>query len=176
MRPRDADGEAEAEEPPPLAEPFDHDASRDGVPPGGAADDVEEDQDSQAGSLHSSLCGTDEPARWPARPQDAWLQEQSGGRTPVGLFGGCEVVIHNGPVFVGEQYEVTRTLVAKGETPKTEFEWVRSVLKDTSGRVIAEMTLQQMMLKGSFEGYDELRAQSDARARAASTSASTSKL
>ena len=111
-----------------------------------------------------SLCGTDEPARWPARPQDAWLQEQSGGRTPVGLFGGCEVVIHNGPVFVGEQYEVTRTLVAKGETPKTEFEWVRSVLKDTSGRVIAEMTLQQMMLKGSFEGYDELRAQSDARA------------
>ena len=78
--------------------------------------------------------------------------------------------MHNGPVFVGEQYEVTRTLVAKGETPKTEFEWVRSVLKDASGRVVAEMTLQQMMLKGSFEGYDELRAESDARAKANASS------
>ena len=119
-----------------------------------------------------SLCGTTVATRWPARPQDDWLKEAAGGKTPVGLFGGCEVVMHNGPVFVGEQYEATKTLVAKGETPKTEFEWVRTVLREPgpAGRVIAEMTLQSMNLKGSFEGYEELRATSNAKAAAQSKS------
>ena len=48
--------------------------------------------------------------------------------------------MHNGPVFVGEDYEVTRELVGKGETPKTEFKWTRSLLKArATGRVIAEV-------------------------------------
>jgi hypothetical protein len=35
-------------------------------------------------------------------------------------------------------------------------------LRDKSGKLVAEMSLQNMMLKGSFEGYDALRAKSDA--------------
>jgi hypothetical protein len=81
--------------------------------------------------------------------------------------------MHNGPVFAGEQYECTKELVAKGETPKTEFEWIRTVLREpagSGGRIIAEMTLQSMKLKGSFDGYEALRAKSDAKAGAATKS------
>ena len=36
--------------------------------------------------------------------------------TPVGMFGGCEVRIVNGPVFMDKPYHVTREMVGKGET------------------------------------------------------------
>jgi hypothetical protein len=37
-------------------------------------------------------------AQWPAYdPASKALMEEAAGRTPVGLFGGCEVFIHNGP-------------------------------------------------------------------------------
>mmetsp|Transcript_78905 Transcript_78905/g.226085 ORF Transcript_78905/g.226085 Transcript_78905/m.226085 type:complete len:306 (+) Transcript_78905:238-1155(+) len=111
------------------------------------------------------MAGSNEPALWPELPQDAWLREASRGRTPVGLFGGCEVIIHKGPVFPGETYDITRELVGKGETPRAEFRWVRTLLKEQgTGKLVAEMTLQEMMLKGSFDGYDELRAKCDAAA------------
>lgn len=112
-----------------------------------------------------SLCGSSEPTQWPSRPQDDWLAEARDGASPVGLFGGCEVIMHHGPVFVGQEYNITRQLVAKGETPKTEFSWVRTLLKEQgTGEIIAEMTLQSMRLKQSFAGdYDKLRAQSDAK-------------
>ena len=90
-----------------------------------------------------------------------------GKRTPVSLFGGCEIIYHNGPAFVGQTYKLIRMLIAKGETHKTEFSWVRTILLDTSSDnkdkpiTVAEMTLQTMYLKGSFEGYKELRAQSN---------------
>lgn len=70
------------------------------------------------------------------------------------------------PVFVGKDYEVTRELVAKGETPKTEFRWEKTTLKEPGhgGKVVAVMTLQDMKLKQTFTGYDALRAISDAKA------------
>ena len=104
---------------------------------------------------------------WPAPPPgDKWLLDAMGDRTPVGLFGGCEVMIHNGPVFVDQSYEVTRELIGVGETPKTEFTWVRTELRETgTGRLVAEMTLQTMMLKNSIADYAVLRKQSDARSK-----------
>jgi len=81
-----------------------------------------------------------------------------GGRSPVGLFGACEVVLHGGPVFPDEDYELSRELVGKGETPRAEFNWVRTYLTEKkSGKLVAEMTLQSMMMKAGFEGYQELR-------------------
>jgi len=106
------------------------------------------------------VCGSSEGASWP-NAADQWLLEEMNGRTPVALFGGCEVVLHKGPVFVGQEYEVTRELVGKGETPRAEFNWVRSVLR-LKGSIVAEMTLQTMMLKSSFDGYEQLRAKCDA--------------
>lgn len=96
--------------------------------------------------------------RWNKSPGDEWLVKEMGGRTPVGLFGACEVIIHNGPVFPGEQYELSRELVGKGETPRAEFNWIRTYLTEkTSGKLIAEMTLQNMMMKTGFKRYEELR-------------------
>jgi hypothetical protein len=67
-------------------------------------------------------------------------------------------------VFVDEEYEITRELVGAGETPKTEFKWTRTFLKEAkTGKLVAEMTLQDMLLKGTFEGYDQLRAKSNAQ-------------
>eukprot|EP00913_Durusdinium_trenchii_P007031 g6614.t1 len=101
--------------------------------------------------------------RFPSLPGDAWLEEALKGRTPVGLFGGCEVILHAGPVFVGEDYQCRRQLVACGETPKAEFRWTRTFLYEKkSGKLVAKMTLQDMQLKNSLEGYAELRARSDA--------------
>ncbi|CAJ1362631.1 unnamed protein product [Effrenium voratum] len=104
------------------------------------------------------------PARFPPTG-DEWLEKALNGRTPVGLFGGCEVILHAGPIFVGEAYQCTRQLVAFGETPKAEFRWTRTFLRDASGKLVAEMTLQDMQLKNSLEGYAELRAQADAKAK-----------
>lgn len=77
-------------------------------------------------------------------------------------YAGCEVKIHAGPCFVDEEYSITRELVAVGETPKTEFTWTRTVMHDSEGKLIAEMTLQNMMLKGTIDDYDGLRAAADA--------------
>jgi hypothetical protein len=60
------------------------------------------------------LCGTSTAAKWPKCGEDGWLEEAIGARTAVGLFGGCEVIVHNGPVFVGEKYHISRKLIAKG--------------------------------------------------------------
>lgn len=110
------------------------------------------------------LVGGAPAPQWQHLPGDQWLDVEMGNRTPVGLFGGCEVFIHNGPIFVGEDYTCTRELLAAGETPRAEFRWIRTYLKEqTTGKLIAEMTLQEMYLKNSFEGYTELRAKSDAR-------------
>ncbi|CAE8647501.1 unnamed protein product, partial [Polarella glacialis] len=90
--------------------------------------------------------------RWPDVPGDEWLHQALGGRTPVGLFGGCEVVLHSGPIFVGEEYLCTRELVGVGETPKAEFRWTRTYLHERrSGKLVAEMTLQEMQLKSSLQ-------------------------
>eukprot|EP00435_Cladocopium_sp_Y103_P057486 s50_g19.t1 len=101
--------------------------------------------------------------RFPAIPGDEWLEKALNGRTPVGLFGGCEVILHAGPIFVGEAYQCRRQLVACGETPKAEFRWIKTFLwEKKSQKLVAEMTLQEMQLKNSIENYAELRARSDA--------------
>eukprot|EP00930_Biecheleria_cincta_P015046 TRINITY_DN12683_c0_g1_i1.p1 TRINITY_DN12683_c0_g1~~TRINITY_DN12683_c0_g1_i1.p1 ORF type:complete len:339 (+),score=33.98 TRINITY_DN12683_c0_g1_i1:62-1078(+) len=113
--------------------------------------------------LNAIMLGGLEPDRWPSIPEDDWLRKALDGKTPVGLFGGCEVIIHNGPVFTEEEYELTRELVGKGETPRAEFSWMRTYLTEkATGKLVAEMTLQSMNVKSTIEGYSELRAKSDA--------------
>lgn len=42
------------------------------------------------------FCGTTESPQWPNHPdEDDWFNEAADGATPVGLFGGCEVIMHN---------------------------------------------------------------------------------
>jgi hypothetical protein len=118
-------------------------------------------------ALNQILFVTSDRSKWPSLDSDNYLGLPRGSQTPVGLFGGCEVKIHNGPCFVDEPYTVSREMIAVGETPKTEFQWTKSTMHDAAGRLVAEMTLQNMMLKGSVEGYAELRAAADAASPAA---------
>lgn len=113
--------------------------------------------------LNAMMLGGYGADKWAEMPEDKWLHDASKGKTPVGLFGGCEVIIHAGPVFTGDEYELSRELVGKGETPRAEFQWMRTLLTEkSSGKLVAEMTLQSMNVKSTFEGYDEMRAKSDA--------------
>lgn len=87
---------------------------------------------------------------------------QQGGRLdtrPVGMFGGCEARMINGPVFVGESYDLDREVVAIGETPKTEYVWTRTRLyAPGTDTVVATMDLQQMSLKATLPSYADERA------------------
>jgi len=106
-------------------------------------------------ALNQIMLYTSPKSKWPPEPHNNLLPR---GITPIGLFGGCEIKMHNGPVFLGQTYRISRELVAKGETPKTEFRWIRTTMQDcVSEKLIAEMTLQDMMLKGTIENYDQLR-------------------
>lgn len=100
-------------------------------------------------------------SRWPQMKQKQLAKYdgiKSDGRTPVGLFGGCEIRIVNGPIFMNHEYHIKRELVAAGETRKTEFTWTRTIMIDPkTKKVIAEMLLQNMMLKGSYTGYNKMR-------------------
>lgn len=107
--------------------------------------------------------------KWPERAEDDWLRQAAKGKTPVGLFGGCEVVIHEGPVFYETDYELSQQVVGKGETKPgdkgVEFQWMRAFLTEKStGKLVAEMTLQNLSVKSTFADYKELRAKSDAMA------------
>ena len=67
-------------------------------------------------------------------------------------------MIHNGPVFVDEDYELTREIVGEGETPRAEFVWTRTLLWERrSGKLGAEMTLQSLNVKSTFPDYDNVR-------------------
>lgn len=69
----------------------------------------------------------------------------------VGLFADQEIRLINGPLFVGEDYEIEREIVAVGESKRTESMWVRtSVYHRGSNDVIATMLLNGASLKESF--------------------------
>lgn len=69
----------------------------------------------------------------------------------VGLLGGCELRMVNGPIYMGEEYEVQTEVIALGETPRTEFQWTRSTLYHGE-TVVGYQDLQSMSLKNSFPG------------------------
>lgn len=74
----------------------------------------------------------------------------------LGLLGGCEVRMIDGPVFVGNRYALDCEIIAVGETPRMEFYWTRSRLRDLEREghpLVAEMDLQSMSMKNSSELY-----------------------
>ena len=74
-------------------------------------------------ALNQIMLYTSPKSKWPPEPHNNLLPR---GITPIGLFGGCDIKMHNGPVFLGQTYGMSRELVAKGETPKTEFRYLDS--------------------------------------------------
>jgi hypothetical protein len=72
----------------------------------------------------------------------------------VGLFLDQEIRLVDGPVFVDEDYELEREIVALSESRRTESYWTRTtVTRAADGRTVAVMLLHQGVLKESYPGY-----------------------
>jgi len=87
------------------------------------------------------------------RPGESALLPRDG-NYGVGLFGAIELQALNGPVFVEQDYETWATVLAVGETPKTEYYYYESVLADPgSGDEIMKMLMMIRFMKASSKLY-----------------------
>jgi len=67
----------------------------------------------------------------------------------VGLYGAIEVRHLRGPVFASRDYEVTGRIVAVGQTPKTEYLWYETLLREPAGSDVASMLMMLRFMKAS---------------------------
>ncbi|MDP3737180.1 MAG: hypothetical protein Q8R02_07315 [Hyphomonadaceae bacterium] len=81
----------------------------------------------------------------------------------LGLFVDQQIRVIDSPLFVSEDYLVSREIVALSESKRVENCWVRTKLFDRTGkRPVAEMLLNQGSFKESYKGYNEERARLEA--------------
>jgi hypothetical protein len=85
-----------------------------------------------------------------ATAQTLFLQRRRGG-LGVGLYGAIELRNVNGPVFIDRPYTTGGEVVARGQSPKTEYIWYESYLEDADGKRVAEMLMQLRFMKGSAD-------------------------
>ena len=72
----------------------------------------------------------------------------------VGLFADQEIRLHQGPLFVGEPYELDREVVFLSGSRRTESMWIRTrVYAPGSDEVLATMLLNSACLKDSYANY-----------------------
>lgn len=72
----------------------------------------------------------------------------------VGLFADQEIRLLRGPLFVGEDYRITRKVVALSGSKRTESLWVRTEVFDRSDALAATMLLNLATLKESYAPYE----------------------
>ncbi len=73
----------------------------------------------------------------------------------VGLFADQEIRLVDGPVFVDQEYDITREVLAFSGSRRTESMWVRSTLHQAgTEQIVATMLLNMATLKQSYERYD----------------------
>jgi hypothetical protein len=76
----------------------------------------------------------------------------------VGLFADQEIRLLEGPLFVGEVYEIEREVVALSGSRRTESLWVKTTAyRVGSNHPIATMLLNAASIKTSYAAYDEER-------------------
>lgn len=73
----------------------------------------------------------------------------------VGLFADQEIRLVKGPLFVDEEYEVEREVVALSGSRRTESAWVKTRVFDKAGAMVATMLLNMATLKDSYAPYEE---------------------
>jgi hypothetical protein len=76
-----------------------------------------------------------------------YLEER--GVRAVGLYSAIEVRHVDGPIFVDRPYLNGGRVLARGQSPKTEYIWYESYLEEMNGRRISEMLMQLRFMKGS---------------------------
>jgi hypothetical protein len=76
----------------------------------------------------------------------------------VGLFADQEIRLVKGPLFVDQEYEVEREVVALSGSRRTESAWAKTRLFDKAGTLVATMLLNMATMKDSYAPYqDEYR-------------------
>lgn len=104
----------------------------------------------------SVLLGSPEHGRLPARGP------------AVGLFADQEIRLVNGPLFVGEPYELEREVVGLSGSRRTESAWVLTrVYRAGTDDLVATMLLNSATLKDSYAAYEAEHAQIVAEREAA---------
>lgn len=89
-----------------------------------------------------SVLSAKAPTSWPVR------------QPSLGLFLDLEIALLNGPLFVGQEYAVHRTLLGLGESRKTESMWTETLLTDTAtGLPAARVVLHSGVFKASYPGH-----------------------
>ena len=80
-----------------------------------------------------------------------------GGRKPaVGLFAGQQIRLIDGPLFVDQDYELEREIIALSESARTESAWVKTrVYELPTRKLVAEMILNSATMKASYPRYEE---------------------
>jgi len=73
----------------------------------------------------------------------------------VGLFGAIELRNISGPVLVERPYRASGSIVALGQSPKTEFMWFETALNEAAGKRIAEMRMLLRFMKASSPLYKD---------------------
>jgi hypothetical protein len=72
----------------------------------------------------------------------------------IGLFIDLEVRFVDGPVFVGQPYQIDHTVVGVGQTKRVESYWTETTLTDAeSGAHAATVLLHQGVFKASYAEY-----------------------
>ena len=73
----------------------------------------------------------------------------------VGLFADQEIRLLKGPLFVDEDYEVEREVVALSGSRRTESAWVKTRVFDKADTLVATMLLNMATIKDSYAPYEE---------------------
>jgi hypothetical protein len=76
----------------------------------------------------------------------------------VGLYGAIEVRHIDGPVFMERDYEVSGKVLATGATPKTEYVWHETLMREPGGRDVASMIMMLRFMKASSPLWAEAQA------------------
>ncbi len=76
----------------------------------------------------------------------------------VGLFGAIELRNINGPVLVEHPYRVGGSIVALGQSPKTEYMWFETALNEADSKRVAEMRMLLRFMKASSPKYQDASA------------------
>lgn len=74
----------------------------------------------------------------------------------IGLFADQAIRLHDGPLFVGDPYEIEREIVAISGSRRTESLWIKTrVFRPGGEEPVATMLLNQAIMKDSYAGYAE---------------------
>ncbi|RPF70758.1 hypothetical protein [Aurantiacibacter spongiae] len=77
-------------------------------------------------------------------------------RPSVGLFADQEIRLIDGPLAVGQRYEIEREVIARSGSRRTESLWIESrIHRAGEAETVAVMLLNVATLKASYPAYDQ---------------------